>query len=91
MKKRNPQISKQELEELSKNRANEITSKLAALHDPDQVVGGFFSEIKHMGRRDVNGAIGGSWSGGRVNQLIEAARKQKANGDTKMNVSLTSE
>lgn len=42
-----------------------------------------------MGRRDVNGAIGGSWSGGRVNQLIEAARKQKANGDTKMNVSLT--
>lgn len=82
-------MSKKKIEEYAKQRTDEITSTLAALHDPDQVVGGFFSEIKHMGNRNANSAIGGSWSGKRVNQLLESAKRLQSAGATKMNISLT--
>lgn len=83
-------MSKKKIEEYAKQRTDEITSTLAALHDPDQVVGGHFSQINHMGSRSANSAIGGAWSRGtRVSQLKEAAEKLKQSGATKMNISFT--
>ncbi len=83
-------LSQAEIKKYAKDRTEEIASKLAALHDPDQVVGGHFSDIKHMGSRSNNGAIGGGWADGkRVSQLQEAAEKLKKSGATKMNISLT--
>ena len=83
-------LSQAEIKKYAKDRTEEIASKLAALHDPDQVVGGHFSDIKHMGSRSNNGAIGGGWADGkRVSQLQETAEKLKKSGATKMNISLT--
>ncbi|HEV8460107.1 MAG TPA: polymorphic toxin type 15 domain-containing protein [Gaiellaceae bacterium] len=36
-------------------------SKLAALHDPDQIAGGNPTEIKRLGSRRVNSSIGSQW------------------------------
>ena len=71
-------LSQAEIKKYAKDRTEEIASKPAALHDPDQVVGGHFSDIKHMGNRSANGAIGEGWADGkRVSQLQEVAEKLK--------------
>jgi hypothetical protein len=66
--------------------------KLAALHEPDMVAGGWMQpDPKGMGRSDVNSSIGSSWNqGGRVSSMDSAADDAIANGrgDEKMNVKL---
>ncbi len=73
-------------------RAKEVMSKLAALHDPDMVAGGWMHpNPTGMGRADVNSSIGGSWNQNdrvfgmdrEANSAIESGR-----GDQKMNVKL---
>ena len=73
-------------------RTKELMSKLAALHEPDMVAGGWLQPApKGMGRADVNASIGGSWPhDGRVKAMDEAANAAilSGQGDKKMNVKL---
>lgn len=73
-------------------RTKEIMGKLAALHEPDMVAGGWAQPTpKGMGRSDVNGSIGGSWNqDGRLASMDAAADDaiSKGRGDEKMNVKL---
>jgi hypothetical protein len=76
----------------AKERAAAVMEKLAALHDPDMVAGGWMHPSPTgMGRRDVNSSIGGSWNqNGRVAALDQAAEDavRSGNGDAKMNIKL---
>ncbi|MCA8031020.1 polymorphic toxin type 15 domain-containing protein [Burkholderia cepacia] len=73
-------------------RTKELMDKLAALHEPDQVAGGYTQHVpKHMGRADVNSSVGGSWNQqDRIADMDSTARDAVANGqgDAKMNVKL---
>jgi hypothetical protein len=73
-------------------RTEQLTSKLAALHEPDMVAGGWLQPATdRMGRADVNKAIGGSWNqAGRVTTMDAAAEDAVRSGgaDAKMNVKL---
>lgn len=73
-------------------RAEAVMDKLAALHDPDMVAGGWMHpEPTGMGRRDVNSSIGGSWNqNDRVGGMDREADRAIAggDGDKKMNVKL---
>ena len=73
-------------------RAKEVMSKLAALHDPDMVAGGWMhSNATGMGRADVNSSIGGSWNqNDRVSGMDREANRaiESGRGDQKMNVKL---
>ena len=73
-------------------RAEVIMSKLAALHDPDMVAGGWMHpDPTGMARRDVNSSIGGSWNqNDRVAGMDREADKaiESGRGDQKMNVKL---
>ncbi|MFX1683017.1 polymorphic toxin type 15 domain-containing protein [Mitsuaria sp. CC2] len=73
-------------------RTKDIMGKLAALHEPDMVAGGWAQpDPKGMGRADVNGSIGGSWNqDGRLASMDAAADDAIKNGkgDEKMNVKL---
>ena len=42
---------------------------MAALHDPDQVAGGFYNHITGMGDRGINSSIGSQWGLGNADQL----------------------
>jgi hypothetical protein len=73
-------------------RTKGVMSKLAALHEPDMVGGGWLqSAPKGMGRADVNSSIGSSWNqAGRVASMDTAADDAIWNGrgNEKMNVRL---
>lgn len=73
-------------------RTKDVMSKLAALHEPDMVAGGWMQpEPKGMGRSDVNSSIGSSWNQEeRVSSMDAAADDAIKNGrgDEKMNVRL---
>ena len=73
-------------------KAKAIMEKLAALHDPDMVAGGWVGHSPTgMGRADVNSSIGASWNkNDRVTGMDREAGKAIANGrgDEKMNVKL---
>jgi filamentous hemagglutinin len=73
-------------------RAKEVMSKLAALHDPDMVAGGWLRPTPTgMGRADVNSSIGGSWNqNDRVSGMDREANRviESGRGDQKMNVKL---
>ncbi len=58
------------------SRADKIMDKLAALHEPDMVAGGWHDpKPSGLGNRSVNSAIGGSWNKkGRVPMLEDAAK-----------------
>jgi hypothetical protein len=77
---------------LAAQRTEQLTSKLAALHEPDMVAGGWLQPATdRMGRADVNKAIGGSWNqAGRVTAMDAAAEDAIGSGgaDAKMNVKL---
>ena len=77
---------------LAAQRTEQLTSKLAALHEPDMVAGGWLQPAAdRMGRADVNKAIGGSWNqAGRVTTMDTAAEEAIRSGgaDAKMNVKL---
>ncbi|KVQ73998.1 hypothetical protein WK07_23610 [Burkholderia multivorans] len=73
-------------------RAGDLMGKLAALHEPDMVAGGWMHpDPKAMGRSDVNSSIGSSWNqGGRVSSMDSAAADaiNGGRGGEKMNVKL---
>ena len=73
-------------------RTETILGKLAALHEPDMVAGGWMHpQPTGMGRADVNSSIGGSWNqNGRVSGMDSEADRsiQSGHGDQKMNVRL---
>jgi hypothetical protein len=72
--------------------AKEVMSKLAALHDPDMVAGGWMQrDPTGVGRADVNSSIGGSWNqNDRVSGMDREADRaiESGRGDQKMNVKL---
>ncbi|CAM3889789.1 hemagglutinin repeat-containing protein [Ectopseudomonas alcaliphila] len=71
-------------------RAKQIRSELAALHDPDMVAGGWGSpEPVRMGNSVINSSIGASWPS-RLKALDEAVDNAIASGGgaAKMNVKL---
>ena len=73
-------------------RAEAVMSKLAALHDPDMVAGGWLQpNPTGLGRADVNSSIGGSWNqNDRVSGMDREAKMatEGGRGDQKMNVKL---
>lgn len=82
--------AKAEMEAAS--RTKELMSKLALLHEPDMVAGGWMQpDPKGMGRADVNSSIGASWNReGRIASMDAAANEAIMNGrgNEKMNVKL---
>lgn len=78
--------------EMAKVRAEALMSKLAALHDPDMIAGGWLKpQTKVMGRKDVNSSIGGSWNqNGRVAEIDKAADEaiRQGRGNDLMNIKL---
>ncbi|GGY70954.1 polymorphic toxin type 15 domain-containing protein [Pseudoduganella albidiflava] len=85
-------MSPAEAETQAKPIAEALMKKLAALHDPDMVAGGWLNpETKKMGRSDVNFSIGGSWNQkSRLTAMDEAAKAaiNAGRGNDLMNVSL---
>lgn len=73
-------------------RSKEVMSKLAALHDPDMVAGGWMQpKPSGMGRADVNSSIGASWNqNDRVSGMDREAELaiENGRGDQKMNIKL---
>jgi filamentous hemagglutinin len=73
-------------------RTEAVMNKLAALHDPDMVAGGWMHpDPTGMGRRDVNSSIGASWNqNDRVAGMDREANRaiENGRGDQKMNVKL---
>ncbi len=74
------------------SRTKDLMGKLAALHEPDMVAGGWMQpDPKGMGRADVNSSIGSSWNqNGRVETMDKAADDaiKSGRGNEKMNVKL---
>lgn len=52
-------------------KAKEKYAGTAALHDPDQVAGGFYDHITGLGDLDVNSSIGSQWGKGNATVLGE--------------------
>lgn len=73
-------------------RAKDLMGKLAALHEPDMVAGGWMHpEPTAMGRADVNSSIGSSWNqDGRITSMNRSAEEaiSAGKGNAKMNVTL---
>ncbi|HWW68867.1 MAG TPA: polymorphic toxin type 15 domain-containing protein [Duganella sp.] len=73
-------------------RTQEVMGKLAALHDPDMVAGGWMHpNPTGVGRADVNSSIGASWNqNDRISGLDHEANKaiERGLGNQKMNVKL---
>jgi uncharacterized Zn-binding protein involved in type VI secretion len=73
-------------------RTKQVMSRLAALHEPDMVAGGWMQpEPKGMGRSDVNSSIGSSWNQeGRVSGMDAAADEaiKSGRGNERMSVKL---
>ncbi|WP_284618495.1 polymorphic toxin type 15 domain-containing protein [Aquabacterium humicola] len=71
---------------------DDLMKKLAALHEPDMVAGGWADpQPKTMGRTDVNSSVGASWNqNGRLSGMDAAADDAIANGrgGERMNVKL---
>lgn len=88
----NKGLSPREARKQSAERAAGVMDKLAALHEPDMVAGGYLHpDPKSMGRSDVNSSIGSSWNQrGRVAAMDRAAQDaiDSGKGDDKMNVKL---
>lgn len=77
---------------MAATRAKAVMDKLAALHDPDMVAGGWLHpNPTGMGRADVNSSIGGSWNqNDRLSGMDREADRviESSRGDQKMNVKL---
>jgi filamentous hemagglutinin len=76
--------------QMAKDRAKEIRSSLAALHEPDMVAGGWTTPAPvRMGDTNVNSSIGASWSSrlSSVDQAVDTAISTGA-GSAKLNVRL---
>lgn len=88
----NDEVGAAHAKAMAEVRAKEIMGKLAALHEPDMVAGGWAEhDPKAMGRADVNQSIGGSWNqSGRIQALDKAAGDaiSSGKGSQLMNVTL---
>lgn len=88
----NKGISPRQARKLAGERTASVMDKLAALHEPDMVAGGYLQPApKSMGRSDVNSSIGSSWNQrGRVAAMDRAAQDaiDSGKGDEKMNIKL---
>ncbi|MFG6489779.1 DUF6861 domain-containing protein [Roseateles sp. BYS78W] len=76
----------------SVSKAAEVMDKLAALHEPDMVAGGWFDpDPTKMGRTDVNSSIGGGWNQASrlkgMDAMVDEAIKNGQGAD-KLNVKL---
>ncbi|MEW6763973.1 MAG: polymorphic toxin type 15 domain-containing protein [Pseudomonadota bacterium] len=85
-------MSRAEAKAAAEKRAKEIMSTLAALHEPDMVVGGYNTPgTRKIGRSDINSAIGAGWNqSGRAQSLYDSAAEavEKGKGDELMNARL---
>ncbi|CDH26787.1 polymorphic toxin type 15 domain-containing protein [Xenorhabdus bovienii] len=84
-------MSPKKADEIAKEKAKNALQGLAALHEPDMVAGGYGQHApKKMGDSGINSAIGGSWKGGRIKSLDNAAKEavDSGLGDAKMNIQL---
>jgi len=84
-----PKVAKAE----AKAESGAIMEKLAALHEPDMIAGGWAKpDPTGLGDKRINSAIGGSWGHkGRIETIERAAERAIERGDGKdmMNVELT--
>jgi len=84
----NPLQAKQQ----ARARTETVMSKLAVLHDPDMVAGGWMQpNPSGLGRSDVNSSIGASWNqGDRLLTMDQESTSaiENGRGDQKMNVKL---
>lgn len=67
----NPELSFED----ARNDALSCVGVLAALHNPDQIVGGSGHGVTGAGRRNVNSALGSLWRHGRAQELYEQVRE----------------
>ena len=85
-------LSAEQADNEAASRTKDLMSKLAALHEPDMVAGGWtHPDPKGMGRADVNSSIGSSWNqDGRVASMDASADDaiKKGRVNEKMNVKL---
>ncbi len=80
-------------EENAKEKAKEWMKDMAALHDPDQIAGGFGHKVVELGNKRVNSSLGSQWKnriGDLDNMVNEVAKKMSADDlkITKLNVEL---
>jgi hypothetical protein len=83
-------LSAKEADKKAAETAVEKLKTLAALHNPDMVVGGM-DKISDFGARDINSRIGAQWNKGqRLEGLDRAASEvpEHMRGSTKMNAQL---
>jgi filamentous hemagglutinin len=85
-------VSLLEAEKQATAQAQDVMSKLAALHEPDMVAGGWLTpQPTGIGRSDVNSSIGASWNqNDRVSGIDREADRavSSGRGDQNMNVKL---
>jgi hypothetical protein len=88
----NPNMGPAQVRAAAAARTEAVMDKLAALHEPDMVAGGWMQpDPTKMGRADVNSSIGGSWNqSGRIAGIDKAANDAVGAGlgDRQMNVKL---
>jgi hypothetical protein len=85
-----PDLDETALMDVAEERAQAIRSELAALHEPDNIAGGYTSAMpKRMGDASVNSSIGPAWTSriAKLDEWAEAAQKAGL-GDQPMNVKL---
>lgn len=90
MRRENPQLSDDAIDKMAAQQATAARKGLAALHEPDNVAGGYTSaDPTRMGNANVNSSIGPSWNS-RVEALDSWAAKAKeaGYGGHQMNVRL---
>ncbi len=87
IEKKNPNLSYDVVETMANERVDSIRGKLAALHNPDNIAGGFNSPTPtKMGSAAINSSIGASWSGERLDALD--AHASMGDKDQLMNIEL---
>jgi len=83
-------IKGKKAEKIAEEHTQKQMDQLAALHDPDLIVGGN-DTISKVGNKNVNSSLGSQWAkDGRVNEIDKAAGKAmtESGPETPMNVKL---
>lgn len=92
MRKKNPGMSREEIDTIASQKAADAVKGLAALHVPDMVAGGANKpRTTRMGNSGINSSIGASWNQDkRLTTLDEIAEQliNSGNGSKGMNIEL---